>query len=101
MNAKYITDCHSLSMACGFYMIHFRTADVFDVEIIGHCEDRHRDWPLFEMDEYEFKPRSPTRDMFFTVWDSWNLQMEDTYAAEPGMYHSDDLVYFDYLYFGM
>jgi len=33
---QFTTDYHVLSMACGFYMIHFRTADVFEASISYH-----------------------------------------------------------------
>lgn len=98
---QFTTDCHALSMACGFYMIHFMAVVATDAEIVGHCNDRHREFPLFEMTEYEFKLGTPTRDMFLNIWEAWDIKMEAIYAAEPGVYHSDDLVYFDYLYFGM
>lgn len=101
MNAELITDCHSLAMTCGFYLIHLRTNGVFEAEVVGHCEDRHRDWPLFEMTEYEFPLRTKTRDMFFAVWNSWDDYMIGLSVAEPDVYHNDDIVYFDYLYFGM
>lgn len=100
-NDQFNYDCHNLAMAYGFYLIHFRTLDVFEAEVVGHCEDRNRAFPLFEMTEYEFKLGSPTRTMFLDIWEIWQVKMEAIDAAEQGVYHSDDLVYFDYLYFGM